>query len=119
MPLRFNIKVNEDSSCRLTFQLQDFDGNAIASTAINTATMTITDKLTEATINSREDVDVSGDFDESGNFSRILTASDNAMVGSNSEEVHVVTFSINATVSGSTVDLVENCLVTVINLDFV
>ena len=117
MPIKPNIKVNEDSSCRLTFQLTDYDGTGIEPADLLTATMTLKDKETNTVINSRNAIDVSGYFSASGNFSFELVAADNAIQNSDThEETHVATFSFTSDVGGNSISLVEEIYITVINL---
>jgi len=117
MPEKPETRVNENSSCRLTFTLQDFDGTAVPSTNITTATMTLKNQDDGATINNREDVDVSSYFDTSGDFSMILSGADNPIVASsNVIETHVATFTIDATAGSDSFDLVEEIWIQVNNL---
>jgi len=114
MSTKISTTVNEGSSCRLSFTLTDFDDVAV--TVITTATMTLKDRDTGNTINERTDVDVSGDFDGSGNFSRVLTAADNVIVNTDAkEEVHIATFEIT---SGD-YSYKESVVFNVVNLKFV
>ena len=115
-------EVNEDSSCLIIGVVQDPLGQAIGSASITTATYSIVDKVTGATINSRTDIDMSTDIDVGGNISLNLLGADNPIVADPSEqraEVHIVTIKVDATVSGQVYNIVENVLVVVKNHKYV
>ena len=123
MPIKFTQTVNEGSSCRLQFQLVDFDGTGISSSNITTATFTLRNQKGGAIINERNSVDVKSDFDTSGNFSRILNNLDNDIQDANlyldkdNYEVHVAIFEIVATSGGNEVHLTEEIWIKVVSLE--
>jgi len=121
MPITPTTKVNEGSSCRLTFTLTDYDGTGIAASAITTVTMTLKDKDAGTVINSREDIDVSSGFDVTGGgFTWELIAADNPIVdATKSEEIHVATFTITSTAGSNAITLNEEVWITVTNLNTV
>ena len=103
MAIEFTTEAIEDSSAYLTFTWYAYDGNPILAANITTATMSLIDRLTEATINSRTDVDVSAYFHAtSGAFAFVLIAADNPIVGTPDvgHEWHVATFNLAATQGG-------------------
>lgn len=109
-------KVNENSSCRLEFQLLDFDDVGIGASNIDSATMTIYNEYDGTVIT--ESTDVASDFDGSGNFSRILTASSNAIINRvyNHNEFHVCLFEIDVNSVDGTLTLVESVIIQVVNI---
>lgn len=118
MPLKINSPVNQDSTCKLEFQLVDFDGVGIGASNITTATMSLYDRDSGAIINSRTNVNVKPFFDGSGNFSFTLTNLDNVLVNENSRgpEVHLAIFTITCTVGAEAVVLKETIEILVNNL---
>ncbi len=81
--------VKEDSTYLITGVVQDETGAAIASGSIDTFKMWLTDHL-GATINSRAGTDISSSVDGSGDFSLVLTPSDNPIVGTANHERHTL-----------------------------
>lgn len=114
-------KVNEGSSCRISFTLQDYDGTAIADTNISAATFTLKNKDDGVVINSRSAVDVKSYFNGSGEFSMLLNATDNAIqetASTKAHETHVASFSITATVATAAFTLKEEIWINVVRLEF-
>lgn len=119
MPITFTTQVNEDSSCRVTFQLTDLDGTGVANTDITTAVMSLKDKNSSDTINSHATTSVTSSFDGSGNFSYVFDGDDNPIIDTSlNSEIHIATITIDATVSGTQLDLVESFWIEVKNLRF-
>lgn len=125
MPLRITDKtVNEGSTCKITFLLTDYAGNAVSVGAISTATFTLKDRITGDTINSRTNIDCKSNFDVNGNFSLILTAADNVIRNSATArntvryEEHIFTITVNAVVNSETIVLQESISIQVANLTY-
>lgn len=114
MPLKITTRVNEGSSCKLEFTLTDYNGNGVSSANMSAATYTLKDTRTGDVINSRTDVNVLSYFDTSGNFSYILTASDNIIYNANRKkhkkdyESHLFVVDVTAEVNGEVVSLQES-----------
>ena len=72
-------QITETSTARLTTTVEDFDGTAIGSANITTATWSLLLKSDGSTINSRSGVDMSGDISAAGLLTLVLTTVDNAL----------------------------------------
>jgi len=110
---------NENSSCRLSFQLTDFDGTGVA---VTTATMTLKDYASGDIINERENIDVSSYFDDSGNFEMTFSGDDNPIIDSASNpkyELHLAIFTITVVSGEVTYDFSESVMIKVENLKYV
>jgi len=127
VPVKPKQKVNENSSCKLEFQLVDWDGvTGIPNTSIDQCLFTLKDQLSGTVINSNSATALAPltVFDVSGNFSYVLSSADNAIqnedrwLDNDYEEVHVATFDITATSGSDTVYLTEEIWVIVINLKY-
>ncbi len=118
-PVKITQKVPQGNTCLLEFTLVDYDGETPVSVDnVTSATMTLLDKDTNTIINSREDVDVIGDIDTNGRFSRLLSAADNIIINTDErvdQEVHVALITVTA--SGPEADIVfkREFWVTVLN----
>ncbi len=95
-------KVPEGTSCTIKWKLKDPDsGQAVPSSAINTASMTlIVDDAAETIIqiDDVDDTDVKAKFDANGQFKYVLAGEYNNMNADDNyteEEVHWARFTIN------------------------
>ncbi len=115
MSQRVSTKAREDNTRYIDFDIQD-EGTNIVKASMSSATMDLIDDKTGATINSRTSVDVLADITAGGHFRFLLTAADNPIVDTDSdltEETHVMKINVVATVSGNTVNLVDEIYITV------
>ena len=89
--------VLEGSSSKITMYIVDAADVPIAASDLTTATMTLYDRDTLTVINNRQDVDIlntgPGTIDSAGKVVISLVAADNAIIGVNRTEDHVLTFS--------------------------
>lgn len=91
------VEVNEGEAAVCTFTFYDTSGSAIAKSAIQTLTCSLTNAADGATINSRSGQNVldanDGTLSTAGVLTLKLGASDNTIVGSNTqnEELHYLT----------------------------
>lgn len=116
------LDVNENSTCRLIFQVTDYDETPI--TTVNSASFTLTDRRTGDIINARDGVNVLSYIDGNGNFDFLLLPDDNAVqsntndvLGDIPEEVHIATFVITAASNGDTLQLTEEIWLRIVNLE--
>lgn len=90
--------INERSSARYTATLTDETGAPIDGTALDTATLTLYDKLTGTAINSRTAQNVKNtngvSISAQGALVWVLTPADNAILGSGAIEEHVALFQV-------------------------
>lgn len=129
MPITFITQAKEDSSCRLKFVIEDFDGNDLGFSDITTMTMTLKDKDGNV-INSQDGTNVlsSGNFvlDEDSTsvtynktvFTYFLDPADNPILTGTDDndmksEIHIATFNIIASIGGSSRTLVETAWIEV------
>lgn len=118
-PIKITQEVPQGNTCLLEFTLVDYDGETPVSVDnITSATMTLLDKDSNEVINSREDVDVSGNVDTSGRFSRLLTAADNVILNADEKvdkETHVALITIQASGAEQPITFKREFWVTVLN----
>lgn len=85
--------LSERETATITAVLQDADGVAIASTSIDTATLTLYEKRSLAIINGREVSDIlntgGGTIDAEGNLTLDLSEDDMAFMSGRAIEIHV------------------------------
>ena len=115
MSQRLTTEAREDNSRYIDFDIQD-EGTNIPKSSMTSATMNLILDKTGATINSRTDIDVLASIDTDGHFRFLLTAADNVIVSTDddlSEEIHVMKIAVEATVSGNTVNLVDEIYIRV------
>lgn len=120
MPVKPTTRVNQNSSCRIKFELVDFDDSGIGVAVINTATFDLKDQRTGDTINGHVDTNVKTKFDSNGNFAHVLVAADNPIKLTGKKikfETHVMTIKISANSGGDVIDLIEEIWIEVVNLD--
>lgn len=125
MPLKIDTtSVNEGSTCKIEFTLEDYNGVAISVANISTAVFTLIDRRTGEVINSRTDVDVKSYFNTLGEFSYTLTADDNVIYNRNRKrkpepfEEHIFCITITAVVSSESISLKENITIKVADLTY-
>lgn len=130
MPLEItSTQVNEGSTCKIEFQLLDYNENGVAQTNITAATFTLKDRRTSSVINNRDGVnngsdDVISNFDSSGNFSLTLVAADNVICAANRNrrrvqfETHVFTIYVAATVDSEDIVIQESIEIKVADLRY-
>ena len=130
MPIKLTTTVNEETSCRITFQLVQYDGTTgIASTDLTSAKMWLHDRRTGTVINNRDGVtgdcgDMRPYFNATGNFSFDLTSADNIIFDNtrrkkNTNEEHIMTLQIVSSVSGTVISLTESISILVKNVMFI
>lgn len=109
-------KVNESSSCKLNFQLVDFDGTGISVSNIKTANMWIYNEYDGAVI--RSTADVKSSFDASGNFSGVITSTENQIVNRdyNHNEFHICLFEIIVNSVDGDLTLMESIAIQIANI---
>jgi hypothetical protein len=121
MPLSVTSTVNERSSCKLEFQLVDFDGVGISSADVLSATMKLINKEGGETINSRTGFNAKPCFTTAGHFSMLLDSSDNVIVSEDypDHEEHIATFEMKIDSAGGDLYLKESISVQVVNLRYI
>lgn len=111
-------EVFEGSTSRLTFSIVDDDGDAISSSELVTAVMTLRDRASNTAINSRNAQNVLNTnnvtISTAGAVVVSFQAADNVIVGTDRKEAHVATLAFT---TGSAVAVVE-ALITVVRVDY-
>ena len=119
IPIEVSGDVPQHNTCLLYFILYDYDGTTPVSVDnITTATMTLYNHNDDAVINSREDVNVKGSFNQTGIFSHLLTADDNQIQAQNEKltfETHIAVITIIATGAIAAIHFEREFKINVIN----